>query len=102
MFVARFSIIFCFLSIAASVFAGSFSNRDINELGKKITERRQKVTFIDARYALSAADSWLSIAKVEYSDHGSASLAEIAWQQTNDILKLVDEDDIFSTISLNS
>ncbi len=93
MFVARFSIIFCFLSIAVIVFAGSFSNRDLNELSKKITERRQKVTSIDSRYAISAADAWLTATRTEY-DHGSNSIAEIAWQQTSSIFKSFDSNNL--------
>ncbi|MEI6519813.1 MAG: HYR domain-containing protein [bacterium] len=90
MFVARFSIIFCFLSIAVSVFAGSFSSRDINDLAKKIAERRQKVTTVDSIYALSASDAWLNVARYEF-DHGSNSLADIGWKQCHDILKIIDD-----------
>lgn len=90
MFVARFSTIFCFLSIAVSVFAGSFSNRDINDWAKKISERRQKVTSIDSIYALSASAGWLECARYEF-DHGSNSLADIGWQQSHNIIKIVDD-----------
>jgi outer membrane protein OmpA-like peptidoglycan-associated protein len=90
MFVARFSTVFCFLSIAVSVFAGSFSNRDINDWAKKIAERRQKVTSIDAIYALSASHAWLDCARYEF-DHGSNSLADIGWQQSHNIIKIVDD-----------